>query len=136
MRTALLALTLAAMPVLAAAQASPQAAYGKKVSQGVVTLEFEPEWLDTALVVMVRLKTKDGDLGKMGIHLRDQMMLTADRQTYAPTASGGTLGGRQSLVWVAFKVSKKPTTFALSVRDVPDVPMRIVKWSEAVLTPE
>jgi hypothetical protein len=110
--------------------------YPKMVSPGAVTLEFEPDWQDTALVIVVRAKAKEGDLGRMGINLQDQVMLVCERQTHAPFSSGGALAGRQGLAWIAFRLPRKPTTFALSIRDVPDVPMRIVRWPEVALTPE
>jgi hypothetical protein len=37
---------------------------------------------------------------------------------------------------VAFRVPDKPKSFALSIRDVPDVPIRILRWPAPVLTPE
>ncbi|HWP36804.1 MAG TPA: hypothetical protein VNL18_04540 [Gemmatimonadales bacterium] len=136
MKPSVLALALALVPAVGAAQAGSQLSYGKQVSTGQVTLEIEPQWQDTALVVTVRLKVKEGDLGKMGISLQDNMMLTADRKTYAPASSGGRLEGRQSVLWVAFKLEKKPTSFALSVCDVPDVPVRILRFTEPALTPD
>jgi hypothetical protein len=136
MKTSVFALALVLMPAVGTAQASSPSSYGKQVSAGQVTLEIEPQWQDTALVVSVRLKVREGDLGKMGISLQDHMMLTADRQTYAPTGATGQLAGRQSVMMVAFKLPKKPTSFALSVCDVPDVPVRILRFSEPALTPD
>ncbi|HEX9579643.1 MAG TPA: hypothetical protein VF970_00925 [Gemmatimonadales bacterium] len=121
------AVTLAALP--AGAQ---EPGYASQVSPGQVSLTLEPEWQDTALVVVVRAEAQSGDL--KNIDLRSQIMLMADRQTYQPS-SAGRLTGRRAIAWVAFRLPKKPEIFALSIRDVPDVSTRILRWPAPVLTP-
>ena len=133
-RIALLGLIAAAAPAVAGAQATTPD-YAKQVSPGVITLEFEPEWQDTALVVVVRAQVRAGSgIDLRGIDLREQVMLMCERMSHQPFAAG-TLSGRKALAWVAFRLPQKPKSFALSVRDVPDVPMRIVRWSDVTLTP-
>ena len=109
--------------------------YPQQVSDGAITLTLEPQWQDTALVVVVRAEVRAGSGGDLrGISLIDQVMLMCERQTHQPFAAS-PLSGRKALAWVAFRLPRKPVSFALSIRDVPDVPLRIIRWPEPVLTP-
>ena len=121
-----------AAPAAAGAQTSD---YPQQVSAGAVTLTLEPEWQDTALVVVVRAEVRPGGGGDLrGISLLDQVMLMCERQTHQPYAAS-PMSGRKALAWVAFRLPRKPVSFALSIRDVPDVPLRIIRWPEVTLTP-
>lgn len=119
-------------PAVAGAQTSD---YPQQVSDGAVTLTLEPQWQDTALVVVVRAEVRAGSGGDLrGISLLDQVMLMCERQTHQPYAAS-PMSGRKALAWVAFRLPRKPVSFALSIRDVPDVPLRIIRWPEVALTP-
>ena len=132
---ALLGLIALGLPGVASTQVTTGSGYTRQVSPGIVTLEFEPEWQDTALVVVVQAEVRPGSgIDLRTVSLRDQVMLMCERMTHEPYAAG-ELSGRKAVAWVAFRLPQKPRSFALSVRDVPDVPMRIIRWPEAALTP-
>lgn len=111
---------------------SQDPAYAKQVSSGAVTLELTPEWQDTVLLVTVRAETRSGDLAM--IYLKEQVRLVADRKVFTPEAAS-SLRGSRGVAWMIFRLPKKPEQFAISIRDVPDVELRILRWPAVALTP-
>jgi hypothetical protein len=106
--------------------------YAKQVSSGAVTLELEPQWQDSVLLVTVRAKTRSGD--HASINLREQVRLVVDRQVYSPDAASA-LRGRRAVAWVLFRLPRKPQQFAISIWKVPDADLRILRWPAVALTP-
>lgn len=136
MKMARLGIALLALVGVAAtglgAQEPQAASYSKLVSEGVVTLELEPQWQDTALMVVVRAETREGDL--KSISLQDQVMLMVNLKCYPPDAAS-SFTGRKGLAWMLFRLPERPTSFAISIRDVGDESMRILRWPEPAATP-
>lgn len=100
----------------------------KQASSGRVTLELWPQWRDTVLVVQVRANTHAVDLGT--VNLTEQVRLVVAGTEITPV-SAGQLSGHHAVAEVVFRLSARPSGFALTIRDVPDVPVRVVTWPPA-----
>ncbi len=112
-----------------AAALQPQdTAYAKQTSEGEVTLEVWPQWQDGVLVVEVRANTHTVDLS--GVKLEDQIRLTVDDTEIIPPQAG-SLGGHHAVARVVFPLEKRPEFFTIRIRDVPDVPLRVLTWPTA-----
>ena len=111
--------------------ANPQdSGFVKQTSNGRVTLELWPQWRDTVLVVQVRANTHAVDLGT--VNLSEQVRLVVAGTDIAPV-SAGRLSGHHAVAEVVFRLTTRPSGFALTIRDVPDVPVRVVTWPPANL---
>lgn len=120
---------LAVMIATAVALASPtpqdSAHYVKQTSPGSVTLDVWPEWRDTALVVHVRATTHTVDLGT--VDLCEQLRLFVAGTEMAPLRAG-RLSGHHAAGDVVFRLDERPSSFTITIRDVPDVPVRTITW--------
>ncbi|NIM50942.1 MAG: hypothetical protein GTN78_24405 [Gemmatimonadales bacterium] len=109
----------------AVAHSSQDTAYATQISEGEVTLELEPRWEDSVLVVEVRANTHSVDLS--GINLREVARLVVDDTSVTPVEAG-SLSGHHATAKLVFHLAERPTSFAIEIRDVPDVPLRLLKW--------
>lgn len=112
-----------------AALGNPQdTAYVKQRSEGEVTLEVWPKWQDGMLVVEIRANTHSVDLS--GVNLREQVRLMVDDTEVTPIEAG-SLSGHHAVATLVFRLEKRPDRFAIQIRDVPDVPLRLLNWPAA-----
>lgn len=124
---ALLAVTVAT------GSAQQSTGFARQLSPGAVRLELTPEWQDSGLVVVIQAETRSGELGV--INLREQVRLVVDHQVYSPEAASA-LRGRRAVAWMLFRLPQKPQQFAISIWNVPDTDLRILRWPPVALTPE
>ncbi len=132
---AIVAATLLASVVTPAAYASegPQdTAYVKQTSEGEVTLELSPQWQDSVLVVEIRANTHVVDLSS--VNLGEQIRLIVDGTEVSPV-DAGSLSGHHAQATVVFRLEKRPSNFTIEVRDIPDVPLRVLTWPAGETTP-
>ena len=112
--------------VVALALGSAQGShYAQQTSTGRVILDVWPQWRDTVLVVRIRATTHTVDLGT--VNLGDQVRLSVAGTELAPL-SAGRLSGHHAVAEVSFRLEQRPDSFAITIRDVPDVPVRILTW--------
>ena len=102
--------------------------YVTQTSKGRVTLELWPQWRDTVLVVQVRANTHAVELST--VNLGEQARLVIAGTTIAPF-SAGQLSGHHAVAEVVFRLDRRPSSFAITMRDVPDVPLRTLTWPPA-----
>jgi hypothetical protein len=132
---AIVGATLLASAVTPAAYASegPQdTAYVKQASEGEVTLELSPRWQDSVLVVEIRANTHSVDLSS--VDLGEQTRLIVDGTEVNPVEAG-SLSGHHAQATVVFRLEKRPSSFTIEVRDIPDVPLRVLTWPAGETTP-
>ena len=104
---------------------SQEQGYATQTSQGAVTLDLRPQWEGGRLVIGIAATTHSGDLSQ--ISLQDQVRLVVEADTLAPVETGA-LRGHHGQASVAFRLAGKPQRFTVIIRDVPDEPLRILKW--------
>lgn len=109
----------------AAARQPQDTAYVKQTSAGEVTLDVRPQWRDGVLVVEISANTHSVDL--TAVNLRDQVRLIVDETEVIPVEAG-SLSGHHARATVQFRLEKRPERFAIRIRDVPDVPLRVLHW--------
>lgn len=107
--------------------------YVNQTSKGRVTLELWPQWRDTLLVVQIRANTHAVELGT--VNLSEQVRLVVDGTEIAPV-SAGRLSGHHAVAEVVFRLDERPGSFAITIRDVPDVPVRTLTWPPAPAEPQ
>jgi hypothetical protein len=112
-------------PVVLNAQDS---GFVKQTSNGRVTLQLWPQWRDTVLVVQVRANTHAVDLST--VNLSEQARLVVAGTEIAPL-SAGQLNRHHAQTEVIFRLGGRPTSFAITIRDVPDIPLRTLTWPPA-----
>ncbi len=100
----------------------------KQISNGRVTLELWPQWRDTVLVVQVRGTSHAMDLGT--VNLSEQARLVVAGTEIAPL-SAGQLSGHHAVAEVVFRLERRPSSFTITIRNVPDVPLRTLTWPPA-----
>ncbi len=100
-------------------------AYAKQTSEGEVTLEVWPQWQDGVLVVEVKANTHSVDLS--GVNLMEQVRLTVNLTEVTPTRAG-SLGGHHAVATLVFTLQERPESFTIRIRNVPDVPVRVLSW--------
>ncbi len=99
--------------------------FASQTSEGEVTLELEPRWLDGELTIEVTANTHSGDLGAVNL-LEQTRLLIGDTQIIASEA--GSLSGHHATATILFVLDERPESFAIEIRDVPDVPVRRLTW--------
>ena len=118
-------LALASTSAAYAAESPQDTTYAKQTSEGEVTLELSPEWRDSVLVVAVSASTHSVELSQ--VNLGEQFRLIVDDTEVLP-AEAGSLGGHHGEATVVFRLEQRPSRFAIEIRDVPDVPLRVLSW--------
>lgn len=99
--------------------------YPPQISDGRVTLELAPRWEDSVLVVRVSANTHSVALAEL--KLGELMRLVINEKEIAPVRAG-TLSGHHGSADVVFRLASRPAAFSVRVRDVPDVPLRVLSW--------
>lgn len=99
--------------------------YERQESPGVVTLEVQPTWDGESLVFDIAANTHTADLSE--IRLARQLTLSVDGRSLEPD-SAGELQGHHGQTRITFRLPERPDSFALVIRDVPDVPHRQLTW--------
>lgn len=124
-------LAIAAVLVSAAALDAQAAAevttYEAQSSAGLVTLEARPEWRDGSMLVSLSANTHSVDLSTLD--LTESVRLLVGGLEYAPGAAG-SLSGHHAKATLTFDIAVRPDTFKLRIRNVPDVPQRILEWPQ------
>lgn len=105
-------------------------AYSSQTSRGTVTLEVRPAWKDGGLEVHISANTHSVDLSTLD--LKDLARLVVGDTALSPE-SAGALSGHHAETKLLFPLEERPESFAIEIRDVPDVPLRVLKWPEAGL---
>lgn len=124
----LLTTILTSVAFALAAPSSQHTGYAMQTSTGLVTLELWPQWRDSVLVVRVRATTHTIELGT--VNLSEQARLVVAGTEIAPF-SAGQLSGHHAVAEVVFRLDRRPSSFAITIRDVPDVPERVLTWPPA-----
>lgn len=106
--------------------------YATQISQGTVTLELQPRWEDGRLMIGIAATTHSGDLSE--INLQRQVRLVVEGDSLAPEDTSALRGHHAETV-VAFKLARRPQLFTVVIRDVPDEPLRILKWPASTPRP-
>ncbi len=109
----------------AAAATRQDTVYAKQTSKGEVTLDLEPRWQDSVLVVEVTADTHSVDL--TGIDLGESTRLIVADSSITPVEAG-SLSGHHGSAELWFRIAERPDRFAIEIREVPDVPVRLLKW--------
>lgn len=102
--------------------------YEARTSQGQVSLEAQPEWRDGRMVVSLAANTHSVDLS--AIDLTESVRLLVGGMEYSPVEAG-SFSGHHAKARLAFAVATRPDTFKLRIRNVPDVPERVLEWPES-----
>lgn len=124
-----IALAIAAVAVPAQAQtAESDRTWPSRTSPGEVTLEATPTWSGTALVITLVANTHSVDLGSVDL-TRSARLFVGDTE-HAP-ADAGSLEGHHARARLVFELPEPPASFRLEIRDVPDVPLRVLAWPAA-----
>ena len=85
------------------------------------------------LVVQVRANTHAVDL--CTVNLSEQARLVVAGAEIAPL-SAGQLSGHHAVAEVVFRLDRRPSSFTITIRDVPDVPVRTLTWPPAPAEPQ
>ncbi|MGK7311413.1 MAG: hypothetical protein ACN0LA_04180 [Candidatus Longimicrobiales bacterium M2_2A_002] len=101
--------------------------YEARTSQGQVNLEAQPEWRDGRMVVSLSANTHSVDLSTLD--LTESVRLLVGGMEYSPIEAG-SLSGHHARATLAFAVAVRPDTFKLRIRNVPDVPERLLEWPQ------
>lgn len=120
----LLALASGAQPAHAQ-DTSDLRTWNTQKSAGEVTLDVTPEWTLKGMTLKLSANTHSVELGE--VNLREAVRLYVGDVAYTP-AQAGSLGGHHGQASVLFAMSEVPTAFRVEIRDVPDVPLRVLKW--------
>ena len=121
-------LTLPASPGSRTIEGLQDTTYVTQVSEGEVTLELSPEWQDSVLVVELRANTHSVDLD--GMNLGEQVRLIVGDVEVTPSQAG-SFSGHHGQTTVAFRLDEQPSAFRIEIRDVPDVPLRVLTWPKS-----
>ncbi len=106
--------------------------YAKQTSEGEVTLELEPRWQDSMLVVHVTANTHSVNLSDIDLGELTRLIIAETR--VAPDEAG-PLSGHHATGRLVFRLVARPQSFAIEIRDVPDVPLRRLTWRAGEATP-
>jgi hypothetical protein len=106
--------------------------YTTQTSRGEVTLELQPAWRDGALEVAVSANTHSVDLSLLD--LGELARLLVNDESIAPDEAG-ELSGHHGTTTLVFHLDQRPVSFSIEIRDVPDVPSRVLKWPATQETP-
>ena len=98
--------------------------YGSKKSEGFVTLWLHPRWRDSVLIVAVTVFSHAGQIVTRS-QLRQQTRLVVDGAEFAPVRVEPWHLDATALV---FRPPERPEHFKITIRDVPDVPRRVLTW--------
>lgn len=99
--------------------------YEARTSEGQVSIEVQPEWRDGRMVVSLSANTHSVDLS--ALDLTESVRLLAGGMEYSPVGSGA-LSGHHAKATLTFALAVRPDTFKLRIRNVPDVPERMLEW--------
>jgi hypothetical protein len=105
--------------------ATQEATYPSQVSQGAVTLELEPQWDGSRLLIRIGATTHSGDLSE--INLREQLRLVIGTDSLVPQEATA-LRGHHGRATATFRLGRRPERFTLLLRDVRDQPLRVLTW--------
>jgi hypothetical protein len=106
--------------------------YATQTSRGEVTLELQPAWRNGVLEVAVSANTHSADLSLLDF--KTLARLIVNDESIAPDEAG-ELSGHHGTTKLVFRLDQKPASFSIEIRDVPDVPLRVLKWPTAADTP-
>lgn len=102
-----------------------EAVYPAQTSEGEVTLEVQPRWEDGVLLVQISANTHSVSLSELD--LAEQVRLLVGEERIAPVRAGA-LSGHHGQATLEFRLETRPDRFSLEIRDVPDVPVRLLTW--------
>lgn len=103
-------------------------AYASRTSDGAVTLTVQPRWEDGTLFVDIRANTHTVPLSTLDLGTQVRLILGSD--SIAPEKAG-ELSGHHAAATLEFSVERRPSSFTIEFRDVPDVPLRTLTWPVA-----
>ena len=106
-------------------QAPSAAGFGPRTSQGEVTIELTPRYVDGLLLVEYGLNTHSIDMSE--IDLQEQATLIADGREYKPLERP-TLSSHHNSGELRFGVPTMSASFEIIVVGVPDVGERRFAW--------
>jgi len=113
-------------PPASRAEALPaQTIFQPQESAGEVTLSLAPRWSDGKLIVLLAANTHSVDLA--ALDLKQAIRLTIGENTIAPSAAD-SLSGHHARARVVFPLATAPEHFAIEIRGVPDVEVRVLHW--------
>lgn len=124
---------IVATVVALALGSAPCSHYAQQTSKGRVMVDVWPQWRDTVLVVQIRATTHTVDLGT--VNLSESVRLVVGGPEIGPV-SAGRLSGHHAVAEVVFRLDTRPSNFAITIRDVPDVPVRTLTWPPAPAKPK
>jgi hypothetical protein len=110
---------------LASSLVAQEPVYARQTSQGEVVLEVQPRWEEGVLLFEITANTHTVELGGVDLLKSTRLLMGAD--TLAPV-SAGSFKGHHASVTVRFEIRNRPEKFDLEIRDVPDVPVRVLRW--------
>lgn len=100
-------------------------AYPAQMSEGQVTIEVRPVWWDSVLIVQLAARTQSVMLGANDLS-RQVRLVVGDRRI-APVAAG-RLHDFVAGADVVFRLDRRPERFQVEIRNIPDVPLRVLTW--------
>lgn len=113
---------------VSAQEAEAATTYEARASQGQVSLDVQPEWRDGRMVIALSANTHSVDLST--IDLSESVRLLVGGMEYAPVEAGA-LSGHHAKATLTFAVAVRPDTFGLRIRDIPDIPERLLEWPQS-----
>lgn len=102
---------------------SDDTTYAKKTSRGVVTLWLHPRWRNGALQVEVVVFSHSVHV--TGAQLAEGMRLVVNGVESAPAEVGPW---HLDAITLVFRPRKRPGHFQIKIRNVPDIPVRVLTW--------
>lgn len=100
--------------------------YETRISSGLVTIELTPvEFSDEKMYVNSKFDTHAGELGDYD--LAKLVKMEYNGKSINPS-SAEKLSGHHSTSMMTFDTGKKPKSFRIVIKGIPDVPERVMEW--------
>jgi hypothetical protein len=114
-------------PQCASSDAGPEQSgdttYATRISTGVVTFWLHPRWRDAALEVEAIVFSHSVHV--TSAQLEDGVRLVVNGVESAPARVGPW---HLDAVTLVFRAPKRPSHFQIKIRNVPDIPVRVLTW--------
>jgi len=97
-----------------------------QTSESSVSIDVTPKSFDGEnLIVEIGVNTHTIELNQF--NLKELVTLEMEGKTFSPVTAP-QLTGHHSKGQLVFATEKKPKTFTLTIKDIPDIPVRTLTW--------
>ena len=115
--------TVRALAIAPVSERPQDTTYETLTSKGVVTLWLHPRWRDN--VLEVRMIVFSHSVHVTAAQLHERTRLVVDGVAWAPVSVGPW---HLAAITLVFRLPRRPEHFKIVIRDVPDVPTRVLSW--------